>query len=78
MKYYIYFKTSNNHVNYCAHRNQWIALVNEIFDGVGGFLAIVAGNYFCVACSPPGMLASLNGVIFAAVFGAGNKIYIFM
>ena len=40
-------------------------------EGVSGFLAIVAGSYFCAAASPPGMLASMNGILSASIFGAG-------
>jgi len=40
-------------------------------DGLSGFLSLVAGNYYCSVAAPPGMLASLNGILAAAVFGAG-------
>jgi len=52
-------------------RNPWIILLIESFDGLSGFLSIVAGNYYCSIASPPGMLASLNSILSAAVFGAG-------
>lgn len=54
-------------------RNPWIILVNELLDGVSGFLGIVAGNYFSAEAAPDGMLASMNGVLTAAVYGAGSK-----
>jgi len=43
----------------------------ELLDGFCGFSAIVAGSYYCSAEAPPGMLASLNGLIVASTFGAG-------
>lgn len=46
-------------------------MANEALDGVTGFLAIVAGSYFCSAAAPAGMLASLNGILTAAIFGIG-------
>lgn len=54
---------------YC--RNPWILLVSEFFEGFSGFLSIVAGAYYCASAAPPGMLASLNGILTGAIFGAG-------
>ena len=48
--------------------------VMEVADGFCGFLAVVAASYYCAAEAPPGMLASLNGVVMATVFGAGSGI----
>lgn len=44
----------------------------ESVDGLSGFLPMVAGSYFCAEAAPPGMLASLNGLLAGAVFGAGE------
>lgn len=52
-------------------RNPWIILLIESMDGLSGFLSLVAGNYYCSLAAPSGMLASLNGILAAAVFGAG-------
>ena len=52
-------------------RDPWIILLIESMDGLSGFLSLVAGNYYCSLAAPPGMLASLNGILAAAVFGAG-------
>lgn len=46
-------------------------LMTESLDGLAGFLGIVTGNYFCAKAAPPGMLASLTGLLGAAVYGAG-------
>lgn len=48
--------------------------VIEVADGLCGFTATVAGSYYCAAEAPPGMLASLNGIVVAVVFGAGRGI----
>jgi hypothetical protein len=53
----------------------------ETLEGVSGFLAIVAGSYFCAAASPPAMLASMNGILSASIFGAGlfdNNLSVFI
>lgn len=46
----------------------------ELLDGACGFLGIVSGNYYCGAAAPAGMLASMNGLLTAVVFGAGQMI----
>lgn len=61
-------------------RTSWIILLTEAIDGLSGFLALVAGNFYCSdMCAPgmptAGMLASLNGILFAANFGAGMYEY---
>ena len=48
--------------------------VLELVDGFCGFSAVVAGTYYCAVDAPPGMLASLNGIVIAATFGAGKGI----
>lgn len=45
----------------------------ESVEGLCGFLSIVAGSYYCAEAAPPGMLASLNGILASAVFGAGTS-----
>lgn len=52
--------------------NPWILLATEFFEGFSGYISFVAGSYYCVSVSPPGMLASLNGIVYAAVFGLGR------
>ena len=47
-------------------------LLTELLEGFSGFTAIIAGSYYCAAESPPGMLGSVNGIMFAAIFGAGT------
>lgn len=47
-------------------------LLIESVEGLSGFLSIVAGSYYCAAAAPSGMLASLNGILASAVFGAGS------
>ena len=44
----------------------------ELVDGLCGFFALLAGSYFCAAAAPSGMMASFNGILSAAFFGAGN------
>lgn len=56
----------------CVSRNPWILLATEFFEGSSGFISFVAGSYYCISVSPPGMLASLNGIVYAAVFGLGT------
>lgn len=42
-------------------------------DGLSGFLALVAGNYFCAnAAGPGGPLATFSALLFSANFGAGT------
>jgi len=53
-------------------QNPWILLATEFFEGFCGYMSFVAGSYYCVSVSPPGMLASLNGIVYAAVFGLGR------
>ena len=48
--------------------------VLELVDGFCGFSAVVAGTYYCAVDAPPGMLASLNGIVIAATFSAGRGI----
>ncbi|XP_046440928.1 uncharacterized protein LOC124191923 [Daphnia pulex] len=57
---------------YYFFKNPWVILINESLEGTSGFLSVVAGNYFCGVAAPPGMVASLNGLLSAAVFGAGR------
>ena len=57
-----------------SSRNPWILLATEFFEGFCGYMSFVAGSYYCVSVSPPGMLASLNGIVYAAVFGLGTAI----
>lgn len=46
----------------------------EVMDGLSGFLALVAGNYFCAnAAGQGGPLATFSALLFSANFGAGNK-----
>ena len=47
-------------------------LLTELLDGFSGYTAIIAGSYYCAAEAPPGMLASFNGIVFAAIFGLGT------
>jgi hypothetical protein len=49
-----------------------VVLVIESVDGFCNFLSYLAGSYFCVAAAPPGMLGSLNGLLSAAILGAGE------
>jgi len=56
-----------------AFRNPWILLATEFFEGFSGYVSFVAGSYYCTSVSPPGMLASLNGIVYAAVFGLGTE-----
>ncbi|KAK4002760.1 major facilitator superfamily domain-containing protein 6-A [Daphnia magna] len=53
-------------------QNPWILIVTESLEGFCGFLGITTGSYFCAAAAPPGMLASLNGILAAATFGLGR------
>ena len=55
-------------------------LLTEIVDGFCGFTAMIAGSYYAAAEAPPGMLASFNGILFAAVLAAGvwKDIYIYI
>ena len=60
----------------CSYfRNPWVMLAVESVDGLSGFLPMVAGSYFCAEAAPIGMLASLNGLLAGAVFGAGDISY---
>ncbi|KAI9562166.1 hypothetical protein GHT06_013131 [Daphnia sinensis] len=52
--------------------NPWILIVTESLEGFCGFLGITTGSYFCAAAAPPGMLASLNGILAAAALGLGR------
>ena len=52
-------------------RNPWFLVISELLDGLCGFSVVVAGSYYCAAEAPPGMLASLNGIVVAAMYGAG-------
>lgn len=54
------------------YRNPWLILLIESFDGFCGFLGIIAGNFYCASAAPPGMLASMNGLLYAAIFGVGT------
>lgn len=45
--------------------------MSEFFEGFSGFLSVTAGSYYCASAAPPGMLASLNGILTGAVFGLG-------
>lgn len=41
-------------------------------DGLSGFLALVAGNYFSAkAAGPGGPLATFSALLYSANFGAG-------
>ncbi|XP_059350646.1 major facilitator superfamily domain-containing protein 6-A-like [Daphnia carinata] len=53
-------------------QNPWILIVTESLEGFCGFLGITTGSYFCAAAAPPGMLASLNGILAAATMGLGR------
>ena len=53
--------------------NEWIVLAVESVDGLCGFLPYVAGSYFCATAAPAGMMASLNGMLSAAFYGAGES-----
>jgi len=53
------------------HRNPWLAFLVESFDGLCGFLGLLAGNIYCAENAPPGMLASFSGIFYSAVFGIG-------
>jgi len=59
-------------IGYYFLTNPWILLASEFFEGFSGFLSIVAGSYYCASAAPPGMLASLNGILTGAIFGAGR------
>ena len=59
--------------NILLFRNPWVILFIESIDGFSNFLTYLAGSYFCAAAAPPGMLGSLNGILSAAVFGAGKS-----
>jgi hypothetical protein len=48
-------------------------LAVESVDGLCGFLPYVAGSYFCATAAPAGMMASLNGMLSAAFYGAGES-----
>jgi len=47
-------------------------LLIEIFDSCSTYLSLLAGAYYCATDAPDGMLGSLNGMVTAAVFGAGT------
>ena len=50
-------------------------LIMEIFDSFCSYLSILAAAYYCAADAPEGMLGSLNGIVIAALFGAGTLNY---
>ena len=52
--------------------NPLLLLLTEIIDGFCGFTAMIAGSYYAAAEAPPGMLASFNGVLFAAILATGT------
>lgn len=52
-------------------------LATELLDGFSGFLGATTGCYFCANAAPPGMLASLNGLLAASTHGIGN-VYLLM
>ena len=63
---------------FCS-RNPMHLLLTEIVDGFCGFTAMIAGSYYAAAEAPPGMLASFNGILFAAVLAAGMwNIYVYI
>jgi len=58
---------------FCS-RNPMHLLLTEIVDGFCGFTAMIAGSYYAAAEAPPGMLASFNGILFAAILAAGRAL----
>lgn len=61
-----------NHFFFC--RNPLLLLLIELTDGCCGFTAMIAGSYYAAAEAPPGMLASFNGIISAAMLAAGASL----
>jgi len=54
--------------------NPLLLLLTEIIDGFSGFTAMIAGSYYAAAEAPPGMLASFNGILFAAILAVGRAL----
>ena len=66
---FIAFQFVNAHCGFFS--NPLLLLLTEIIDGFSGFTAMIAGSYYAAAEAPPGMLASFNGILFAAILAVG-------